>query len=84
MRARTSLWRMHSIYRSATCGITADGDGHVGYTRKFEAGETEVWLIATLAGGAIEREVYGTCYRERDLELDLSITQLARCATPRA
>jgi hypothetical protein len=44
----------------AAVTIKDDGSGHVSYTRRFDFAEVEEWLIATLAGGVIERMIWGS------------------------
>ena len=42
--------------------IDDTGNGKVSYTRRFHYAEVEVWIIATLAGGIVERDRWGLSY----------------------
>ena len=48
--------------------IEETGGGHVSYTRRFHYAEIEVWVIATLAGGIVERGRWGSAADGGDLK----------------
>jgi hypothetical protein len=48
--------------------IDESGNGKVNYTRRFHYAEIETWIVATLAGGIVERERWGSAADGGDLK----------------
>ena len=47
--------------------IDEDSSGYVSYGRRFHYAEVETWIIATLAGGIVERDRWGSAADAGDM-----------------